>query len=150
MKKVGVFVVILYLVSLLFLFSCGKEDESKNLEKDLNRLLGEIVVELKSPKKVNLTPRTFIELNAILMVSNYLWTKNLVDSSTNITSDMLEQYRNEKKKELLSQFQITVEEFENYSIKNYKALQEFSEKNPDLIQKYNELSQLLPTLFEDF
>lgn len=148
MRKKGF--VLIFLVSVLFISSCSNEDESKNFEKKLNDLLSQIVVELKSPRKVSLTPRTFIELNAILMVSNYMWTKSFLSSSTNPSSDILEQYRNEKKKELLSQFEITVEEFENYSIKNYKALQEFSEQNPEIIQKYNELSALLPTLFEDF
>ncbi|MEN2998638.1 MAG: hypothetical protein ABDH28_06355 [Brevinematia bacterium] len=139
-----------FLVIIFTVFGCVQEDEGKKLEEDILAILNEIVLELKTPKNISLTPRRFIELNAILMVSNYFWTKDIIKTETNVSSEFLEQYRIEKKKELLSSFGLTIEEFENYSIGNYKNLQEFSEKNPDIMEKYNKLSQMLPTLFEDF
>ncbi|MFN4244749.1 MAG: hypothetical protein ACK4F9_01190 [Brevinematia bacterium] len=144
--------IVLLITILFFIFSgCSTNDkESKKLEEDINSLLSQIVVELKTPQKVTLSPRTFIELNAILIASNYLWTKELIKSETNISSEMLEKYREVKRKELLSMFGITIEDFENYSIKNYQSLKSFSDQNPNLMEKYNELSRMLPTLFENY
>ncbi len=149
MKNVALLLVSIFL---LFIFTGCKyqENESEKLEENINYLLSQIVVELKDTKKIKLSPRTFIELNAILIVSNYLWTKELIKSQTNFSSEMLEEYRNTKKEQLLSSFGLTVQEFENYSIKNYQLLKSFSDQNPGIMEKYNQLSKMLPTLFEDY
>lgn len=127
-----------------------QEVEKSEIEKEIHSLLNEIVVELKSPKKISLTPRTFIELNAILMASNYFWIKEVIETNTNISSEVLDDYRTGKKRHFLSLFGVTLEEFETYSVNNYGALQEFTEKHPEIMSKYNALSQMLPTLFEDY
>ncbi|MCX8028491.1 MAG: hypothetical protein N2712_00650 [Brevinematales bacterium] len=152
MKKI-VFYVFFVFTMLVSLMSCstGEEDKSgRELEMEIQKLLDEIVVELKTPKPIKLTPRTFIELNAIMVVSNYFWTKEIINSKTNITAELLDEYRTRKKKDLLSNYNISIEEFENYSVNNYQQLQKFSQENPDVVEKYNELSRSLPTLFEDY
>lgn len=142
---------LVFLIVLILFIGCkSEENNSSNVSKNITSLLNEIVVELKSPKKISLTPRTFIELNAIIIASNYFWTEELMKSNTNISSEALEEYKNQKKQQLLSLFGISIEEFEQYSINNYNAIQKFSEEHPEIMEKYNELSQLLPTLFEDY
>lgn len=140
------------LIVVTFILSCQTSEDKvgKELEDEISNLLNSIVSETRELKKITLTPRTFVELNAILTVSNYFWTKELMSSGTNVSSEVLENYRTTKKVELLSKYGLNLEEFENYSVKNYQQLQKFSQDNPDLMEKYNRLSSAIPTLFEDY
>jgi hypothetical protein len=147
--------VLLTLVSLVFFFvACkGSNDTStdKELEKQLNSLLNDIVVELKTPKPIELTPRRFIELSSVIVVSNYYWSKELIakaQSSTNangISQEEVELYLTDKKQKLLEAFGLTIEAFESYAIEHQKEFQEFIKQNKDLVDKYNTLSSLVPT-----
>lgn len=150
MRRVGNFSYLL--IVFIFIVSCQASEDKvgKELEDEINNLLNSIVSETREPKKITLTPRAFVELNAILTVSNYFWTKELISSGTNVSSEILEDYRTTKKMELLSKYGLSLEEFENYSIRNYQLLQRFSRDNPDLMEKYNKLSGSIPTLFEDY
>jgi len=148
--------VLLALVSLVFFFvACkGSNDNTstdKELEKQLNSLLNDIVVELKTPKPIELTPRRFIELSSIIVVSNYYWSKELISkaqSSTNtnsISQEEVELYLTDKKQKLLEAFSLTIEAFESYAIEHQKEFQGFIKQNKDLVDKYNTLSSLVPT-----
>jgi len=125
------------------------EANDKEFNNQLNKLLSEIVVELKSPKKVELTPRRFIELSSIIVVSNYYWDKELIEMnqsrSNELSQEEIENYISEKKQKLLEAFGISVDEFENYAVEHQKEFQEFVTQNKDLIDKYNTLSSMIPT-----
>ncbi len=119
--------ILLALVSLVAFFGAckGSNDNTstdKELEKQLNSLLNDIVVELRTPKPIELTPRRFIELSSIIVVSNYYWSKELIakaQSSTNtngISQEEVELYLTDKKQKLLEAFGLTIEAFESYAI----------------------------------
>ncbi|MGC8766089.1 MAG: hypothetical protein ACP5PT_08135 [Brevinematia bacterium] len=144
-------VFLLFVFTLIFLFSCSKKEDKvgRELEDKMSKLLGQIVVELKEPKVIdNLDPRKFVELSAIMLVSNYYWTKELISSNSNVSPEEIDSYKTLKKQQLLSSFGLTLDDYENYSIKNYKELQEFSKENPEVMDLYNEIARSLPT-FED-
>ncbi len=125
------------------------DKEDKELETQLRTLLNEIVVELKTPKQIQLSPRTFIELSAIIIVSNYHWSKELIakaQQNTNLPfQEEIEIQLTDKKQKLLETFGLTIEDFESYVIKHQKDFQEFIKKNKELVDKYNTLSSLIPT-----
>lgn len=148
MKKL-VFLMIIFLIFLIFL-SCSKEEDKvgKEFEDKMSNLLSQIVVELKEPKKITLTPRRFVELSAIMIASNYYWAKELISSNSNVSTEEIVNYRLLKKQQLLSLFGLTVDEYENYSINNYKDLQKFSKQNPEIMKLYNEIARSLPTFEE--
>lgn len=140
---------IIFLIFMYFV-SCAKEEDKvgKELEYKMSNLLNQIVFELKEPKKITLTPRRFVELSAIMLVSNYYWTKELISSNSNISPEDIENYRNLKKQQLLSSFGLTIDEYENYSVNNYRDLQKFSRENPEIMNFYNEIARSLPTFEE--
>ncbi len=144
-----IFVLFILGFSLSF-YSCGSSEEdetnSKDLESKLNSILGEIVTELK-PGKVELTPKTYVELNAVLVVSNYFLRKEL-SKDTNLTVEEIEEAIFSNQAIILSNYGLSYQDFEEYPLKKGEELREFEINNPDIIRKYNEINELLPTLLD--
>ena len=94
------------------------------------------IVKIKIGDKVNLnSPAVFIQVGILYNVELNKWLNELSTQSTNVVEEV---YLAKKREAFYKSLGITEEQFAQYNINHYDAINNFLEQNPDYKSAYDE------------
>ena len=129
----------------VLIYSCGKKEgknENTSTKKEEVSSITNLITIRPGEKLILDSPKKFVELWILFNLSQKKWLQE-ISTQTNITTDTnvnIEDYTakllEERRKEFYKNFGITEDDFTQYSMKNWKKIQEFLDKNPEYKQAY--------------
>ena len=144
-RRLTSYLIIGLVIFYVLINSCVKKegkDEKVSTKKDEVSSITNLITLKPGEKLILDSPKKFVELWILFNLSQRKWLED-ISTQTNITMDTnvnIEDYTTklleEKRKEFYKNFGITEEDFTQYSMKNWKKIQEFLDKNPEYKKAY--------------
>jgi hypothetical protein len=141
MKKsvCGITFLFSFLIVLLVLTGCFKNSGNNGQGKppQVSAVKSPMdIVKVKIGDKVNLnSPAVFIQVGILYNIELNKWLNELSTQSTNIVEEV---YLAKKREAFYKSLGITEEQFAQYNINHYDAINNFLEQNPDYKAAYDE------------
>lgn len=135
----------IFLFTLLLLFSCIKNQNTSTGNATNENVQSKIssLITLKKGDKVELnSPEKFVQIYILFNLEQKKWLNELsanTNTSPNVdTEAYATQYLAEKRVEFFKSFNLTEEQFTEYSANHFKDIDAFLEKNSDYKQAYED------------